>query len=83
MELFKIIEDKDVFRTFYAMQLSKRIIHGVSAAHERSEASMISKLKDICGFEYTKKLQKMFTGTVLYLQPLPGSLIALHRHESQ
>lgn len=61
MILFKYIEDKDVFQTFYTTKLSKRLIHGVSASDE-SEASMISKLKEACGFEYTNKLQRMFTG---------------------
>lgn len=61
MVLFKYIEDKDVFQTFYTTKLSKRLIHGVSASDE-SEASMISKLKEACGFEYTNKLQRMFTG---------------------
>jgi len=60
MTLFKYIEDKDVFQTFYTTKLSKRLIHGVSASDE-SEASMISKLKEACGFEYTNKLQRMFT----------------------
>lgn len=61
MVLFKYIDDKDVFQTFYTTKLSKRLIHGVSASDE-SEASMISKLKEACGFEYTNKLQRMFTG---------------------
>ncbi|KAF4619424.1 hypothetical protein D9613_004852 [Agrocybe pediades] len=60
MVLFKYLEDKDVFQTFYSTKLSKRLIHGVSASDE-SEASMISKLKEACGFEYTTKLQRMFT----------------------
>ncbi|KAG5642526.1 hypothetical protein DXG03_002599 [Asterophora parasitica] len=60
MILFKYLEDKDVFQTFYTTKLSKRLIHGVSASDE-SEASMISKLKEVCGFEYTNKLQRMFT----------------------
>ncbi|KAG9308801.1 Cullin-domain-containing protein [Chiua virens] len=60
MMLFKYIEDKDVFQTFYTTKLSKRLIHGVSASDE-SEASMISKLKEACGVEYTNKLQRMFT----------------------
>ncbi|KAG6848747.1 hypothetical protein H0H93_014413 [Arthromyces matolae] len=60
MILFKYLEDKDVFQTFYSTKLSKRLIHGVSASDE-SEASMISKLKEACGFEYTNKLQRMFT----------------------
>jgi cullin 1 len=61
MVLFKYLEDKDVFQTFYTTKLSKRLIHGVSASDE-AEASMISKLKEACGFEYTNKLQRMFTG---------------------
>ncbi|KAJ8072146.1 ubiquitin ligase (cullin) of SCF [Marasmius tenuissimus] len=60
MVLFKYLEDKDVFQTYYTTKLSKRLIHGVSASDE-SEASMISKLKEACGFEYTNKLQRMFT----------------------
>ncbi|KAH9482249.1 Cullin-1 [Psilocybe cubensis] len=60
MILFKYLEDKDVFQTFYTTKLSKRLIHGVSASDE-SEESMISKLKEACGFEYTNKLQRMFT----------------------
>ncbi|KAL1950756.1 hypothetical protein VTO73DRAFT_5880 [Trametes versicolor] len=60
MVLFKYIDDKDVFQQFYTTKLSKRLIHGVSASDE-AEASMISKLKEACGFEYTNKLQRMFT----------------------
>ena len=70
MILFKYLEDKDVFQTFYSTKLSKRLIHGVSASDE-SEASMISKLKEACGFEYTNKLQRMFTGQSFhFLQPV-------------
>ncbi|KAF8636034.1 hypothetical protein AX15_000191 [Amanita polypyramis BW_CC] len=60
MILFKYVEDKDVFQTFYTTKLSKRLVHNISASEE-SEASMISKLKEECGFEYTTKLQRMFT----------------------
>ena len=65
MILFKYLEDKDVFQTFYTTKLSKRLIHGVSASDE-AEASMISKLKEACGFEYTNKLQRMFTGALMF-----------------
>ncbi|KAK2465214.1 hypothetical protein APHAL10511_002568 [Amanita phalloides] len=64
MTLFKYIEDKDIFQTFYTTKLSKRLIHDVSASEEM-EASMISKLKEACGFEYTAKLQRMFTDVSL------------------
>jgi cullin 1 len=64
MEIFKFIDDKDVFQKFYQKKLSTRLVQGTSASDD-SESSMISKLKEICGFEYTSKLQKMFTGKLL------------------
>lgn len=60
MTIFKYIEEKDVFMTFYSKALAKRLIQGLSAS-EDLEGSMISKLKSACGFEYTSKLQRMFT----------------------
>lgn len=59
MVVFKYIEDKDVFQKFYSKMLAKRLVHHMSASDD-AEASMISKLKQACGFEYTSKLQKMF-----------------------
>ncbi|KAL8901430.1 MAG: hypothetical protein Q9207_005200 [Kuettlingeria erythrocarpa] len=59
MTVFKYIEDKDVFQKFYSRNLAKRLVHG-SSASEDAETSMISKLKEACGFEYTNKLQRMF-----------------------
>ncbi|UZJ57324.1 hypothetical protein CBS101457_006644 [Exobasidium rhododendri] len=60
MIVFKYIEDKDVFQKFYSKMLAKRLVNFASASDD-AEASMISKLKDACGFEYTSKLQRMFT----------------------
>lgn len=59
MVVFKYIEDKDVFQKFYSKMLAKRLCHHMSASDD-AEASMISKLKQACGFEYTSKLQRMF-----------------------
>ena len=39
--------------------LAKRLVQHMSASDD-AEASMISKLKQTCGFEYTSKLQRMF-----------------------
>lgn len=61
MAIFKYIEAKDVFQSFYNSRLSKRLIHGASASLE-AEAGMTPKVKEACGFEYTQKLQHMFTG---------------------
>ena len=59
MVVFKYIEDKDVFQKFYSKMLAKRLVQAMSASDD-AEASMISKLKQACGFEYTNKLQRMF-----------------------
>jgi len=58
MTVFKYIEDKDVFQSFYRRNLAKRLVNAGSS--DDAEMSMIGKLKDACGFEYTNKLQRMF-----------------------
>ncbi|KAF2101817.1 cullin [Rhizodiscina lignyota] len=59
MVVFKYIEDKDVFQKFYSRMLAKRLVQ-TSSASDDAETSMIGKLKEACGFEYTNKLQRMF-----------------------
>lgn len=59
MLVFKYIEDRDVFQTFYSKMFAKRLIHGTSAS-EYLEGQMISKLKQNCGYDYTSKLGRMF-----------------------
>jgi cullin 1 len=61
MIVFKYLDDKDIFQEFYSQKLGKRLIHDNSISDE-GETSMISKLKEACGFEYTNKLQRMFQG---------------------
>jgi len=39
--------------------LARRLVH-TSSSSDDAETSMISKLKEACGFEYTNKLQRMF-----------------------
>jgi len=60
MLVFKYIEDKDVFQTYYSKMLAKRLIHGTSVS-DFLEGQMISKLKQNCGYEYTSKLARMFS----------------------
>lgn len=59
MVVLKYIEDIDVFQKFYSKMLAKRLVNHTSASDD-AEASMISKLKQACGYEYTIKLQRMF-----------------------
>ena len=44
MTIFKYIEEKDVFMTFYSSSLAKRLIQGTSTS-EDMESNMIAKLK--------------------------------------
>lgn len=60
MSVFKYIEDRDYFQRFYTKFLARRLVTFASASDD-AEAAMISKLKEVCGFEYTSKLQRMFT----------------------
>eukprot|EP00123_Amoebidium_parasiticum_P008331 comp18734_c0_seq1/m.20531 comp18734_c0_seq1/g.20531 ORF comp18734_c0_seq1/g.20531 comp18734_c0_seq1/m.20531 type:complete len:758 (-) comp18734_c0_seq1:460-2733(-) len=56
--VFKYIEDKDVFQKYYSKMLAKRLV-GATSVSDDMEASMISKLKITCGYEYVSKLQRM------------------------
>ncbi|XP_076032202.1 cullin 2 [Oratosquilla oratoria] len=58
--IFKYIDDKDVFQKFYARMLAKRLIQQQSQSMD-SEESMINRLKQACGYEFTSKLHRMFT----------------------
>lgn len=58
--VFKYIDDKDVFQKFYAKMFAKRLIQIQSISMELEE-SMINKLKNACGYEFTSKLHRMFT----------------------
>ena len=59
MTIFKYIEDKDVFQKFYSRMLARRLVQTTSHSDD-AETSMIGKLKEACGYEYTNKLQRMF-----------------------
>ena len=64
LTIFKYIEERDVFQTFYIRQLSKRLVTQLSVSDD-AEASMISKLKSACGVEYVVKMERMFKDMVL------------------
>jgi len=58
--VFRYIDDKDVFQKFFSKMLGKRLIHSLSISMD-CEESMINKLKQACGHEFTSKLHRMFT----------------------
>lgn len=57
--VFRYLVDKDVFQKFYTKFFGRRLIHGTSSSDD-AEMSMISKLKEACGYEYTSKLTRMY-----------------------
>ncbi|KAG0352459.1 Cullin-3, partial [Gamsiella multidivaricata] len=58
--LFRFLSDKDVFERYYKQHLSNRLLLGKSLSDE-AERGMISKLKIECGYQFTSKLEGMFT----------------------
>ncbi|KAI5986245.1 Cullin-domain-containing protein [Pisolithus albus] len=56
--LFTCIEDKDIFWEIYSMRLAKRLVYGFSVSDE-AEMRMVSKMKEVCGVEYTNKMERM------------------------
>lgn len=59
MVIFRYVEDKDVFMKFYSKFLARRLVNQNSASDD-AETSMIGKLKEASGFDYTNKLTRMF-----------------------
>ncbi|KAL1172233.1 hypothetical protein V6Z11_A05G336100 [Gossypium hirsutum] len=49
MMIFRYLQEKDVFEKYYKQHLAKRLL------------SLIVKLKTACGYQYTSKLEGMFT----------------------
>jgi len=60
MVLFRFIQEKDVFEKYYKQHLAKRLLLGSSVSDD-AEKGMISKLKTECGYQFTAKLEGMFT----------------------
>ncbi|KAG0037030.1 Cullin-3 [Podila clonocystis] len=58
--LFRFLSDKDVFERYYKQHLSTRLLLGKSISDE-VERGMITKLKIECGYQFTSKLEGMFT----------------------
>uniref|UniRef100_A0A914W5Q5 Cullin family profile domain-containing protein n=2 Tax=Plectus sambesii TaxID=2011161 RepID=A0A914W5Q5_9BILA len=62
MIVFKYIEDKDIFEKFYSKMFAKRLVSSL-LVNDDAESTMIGKLKQMCGCDYTSKLQRMLTDT--------------------
>eukprot|EP01023_Acetabularia_acetabulum_P015500 TRINITY_DN1752_c0_g1_i3.p1 TRINITY_DN1752_c0_g1~~TRINITY_DN1752_c0_g1_i3.p1 ORF type:complete len:734 (-),score=134.21 TRINITY_DN1752_c0_g1_i3:274-2475(-) len=59
MMLFRFLQEKDLFEKYYKQHLAKRLLGGRSVSDD-AERSMLVKLKQECGYQFTSKLESMF-----------------------
>ena len=57
--LFRLLNDKDVFMTFYIAAMAKRLIY--SKTNRDIEVRMIGHLRSECGVEFTAKINRMYS----------------------
>ncbi|GAM26563.1 hypothetical protein SAMD00019534_097380 [Acytostelium subglobosum LB1] len=69
--LFRFIQEKDVFEKYYKQHLAKRLLLGRSVSDD-AERNMIAKLKTECGYQFTSKLEGMFTDMRLSVDTMTG-----------
>ena len=60
MTLFRYLQEKDEFEKYYRQHLVMRL-HAGKTVYDDAERSLIVKLKTECGYEFTPKLEGMFT----------------------
>lgn len=60
MMLFRFLQEKDVFEKYYKSHLARRLLSGRTVSDD-AERSLIIKLKYECGYQFTSKLESMFT----------------------
>ncbi|KAL6517150.1 Cullin-1 [Orobanche minor] len=64
VKLLAYISDKDLFAEFYRKKLSRRLLFDKSANDEH-ERSILTKLKQQCGGQFTSKMEGMLTDLTL------------------
>lgn len=62
--IFRYLNDKDIFESFYRNHLGKRLLQGRSASEE-NEKLVVARLKAECGNQYTAKLEGMLTDVAI------------------
>ncbi len=56
----RYLQEKDVFEKYYKQHLGKRLLSGRSVSDD-AERALLVKLKTECGYQFTSKLESMFT----------------------
>lgn len=62
--LFRFLSDKDVFESYAKQHLAKRLLNQKSISQD-FERTMIAKLKNECGHQFTSKMEGMFKDMAL------------------
>lgn len=78
--IFRYLDDKDVFNKFYGRMLAKRLIYCQYQSME-AEENMINKLKQVCGYDFTNKLHRMYLD--VHISPDLNSKFNAHLKEQQ
>ncbi|KAK9804506.1 hypothetical protein WJX73_000815 [Symbiochloris irregularis] len=60
MVLFRFLQEKDLFEKYYKQHLAKRLLSGRTVSDD-AERSVLIRLKTECGYQFTSKLESMFT----------------------
>jgi cullin 3 len=71
MMLFRYLQEKDVFEKYYKQHLAKRLLTGKTVS-EDAKRSLVIKLKKECGYQFTSKLEGMFTDMKTSLDTTKG-----------
>ena len=69
------MQEKDVFEKYYKQHLAKRLLYGKTVSDD-AERSLIVKLKTECGYQFTSKLEGMFTDLKTSEDTMKGFLAA-------
>jgi cullin 1 len=64
VKLLAYVSDKDLFAEFYRKRLAKRLLFDRSA-NDDAERSLLTKLKQQCGAQFTSKMEGMVTDLAL------------------
>lgn len=64
VRLLAYVSDKDLFAEFYRKKLAKRLLQERSASDD-AERSLLTKLKQQCGAQFTSKMEGMVTDLAL------------------
>ncbi|MQL78960.1 hypothetical protein Taro_011404 [Colocasia esculenta] len=77
MTLFRYLQEKDVFEKYYKQHLAKRLLSGKTISDD-AERSLIVKLKTECGYQFTSKLEGMFTDMKTSQDTMQGFYASQH-----